>query len=298
MSVRRLFALILSFSLATALSRAAWAQDAQRADTLFREARDAARRGDYVTACAGFAESHRLDPAPGTLLNLGDCEEKRGKLAAAWTAFREAQHILPANDTRSTYALKRAASIEPKIARLTVALARGTPKDAHVMRDGVPLAPDAPAALDPGKHVLVLKATGHRDATIEITLREGEARTVDLVAGAEISEPNAPSETKPAPPEPAHVDGIAIGSFVAGGSAILTGVATGIMVLDAKSDYRSHCQDGYCDPEGSSAATRGKALGIVSPIAFAFGAACIAFGITRTVGVTVGSSTAGVRGVF
>ena len=36
-----------------------------------------------------FAESHRLDPRPGTLFALASCEEKRGRLAAAVRIYDE-----------------------------------------------------------------------------------------------------------------------------------------------------------------------------------------------------------------
>jgi hypothetical protein len=64
------------------VTRAASA-DSAAAEALFREGRDAAKHGDLETACADFAESQRLDPAPGTLLNLAECEEKLGRVASA-----------------------------------------------------------------------------------------------------------------------------------------------------------------------------------------------------------------------
>ena len=48
--------------------------DAQTAEALFQSAKEAMARGDVPVACARFAESVRLDPAVGGLLNLADCE--------------------------------------------------------------------------------------------------------------------------------------------------------------------------------------------------------------------------------
>ena len=44
-------------------------RDPAAAEALFRAARSAVERGDYRSACPKFEESHRLDPAVGTLFN-------------------------------------------------------------------------------------------------------------------------------------------------------------------------------------------------------------------------------------
>src|SRR3954463_15096752 len=87
----------------------AYARDPAAAEVLYRSAREAAKKGDFATACAQFAESQRLDPAPGTLLNLADCEEHRGLIAAAWIHFVEAEPQFKSGDARAALARDRAA---------------------------------------------------------------------------------------------------------------------------------------------------------------------------------------------
>ncbi len=56
----------------------------------FRKGRDAVRHGDYAAAYKLFENSFDLDPTPGTMLNIADCEEHLGLLAEATNHFKVA----------------------------------------------------------------------------------------------------------------------------------------------------------------------------------------------------------------
>ena len=106
---------VATFALLTALAVDAHA-DPVTAEALFRAGRAAMDAGNPKEACARFAESQRLEPAGGTLLNLGECHEALGELASAWQAYVEASELL--KDDRRTYALKKRGELEPRLARV------------------------------------------------------------------------------------------------------------------------------------------------------------------------------------
>jgi hypothetical protein len=198
MKVRSLLVVVMCSALSPATSGVAWAQES-KADVLFREGREATKRGDHQVACQKFAESYRQDAAAGTLINLGTCEEKLGRVSLAWRHLTDAVKQLPGSDDRVPVAKKMLATLEKRIARLTVVL----PPDEEVPRvllDGleIPAAERAaPLVVDPGEHVLLATTVDGREARQSVKLAPGEQ------AETRLSFPPAPSKPtlKPSSPE-------------------------------------------------------------------------------------------------
>jgi tetratricopeptide (TPR) repeat protein len=104
------------------LARVAHAQEADdkaKSTQMFERGRlDVVQRDDYATACDLFAHSYELDPAPGTALNLGDCNEHLGHLTHAMKWFQRAeQSFAAAHDTeREAFAHARAEAVRARLA--------------------------------------------------------------------------------------------------------------------------------------------------------------------------------------
>ena len=258
-------------------------RDAVLAETLFREGRAAIDAGDLPTACAKFEHSYRLDPAPGTLLNLADCEERRGRLATAWERFNRMYDTLAPNDDRRTLARTRADAVASRLPRVKVTLASGTPANARVLRDGVFVDPAAIGTLvpiDPGAHVLVVHADGRRDEKLELTMAEGERRDVTLHAGS-LLPPPPPIVVAP-PPEHHALGGRRIAGLVVAGAGVLalgSGGILGGIALGTQSQSQQTCSNGVCsDQHGVDLHAQAQTQALVADVLFVASAALVATG--------------------
>jgi hypothetical protein len=275
MRLALVFAAACAWALATIPARAA--DPPSRADTLFQSGKQAMDRGDYAMACAALAESLRLEPAAGTLLNLATCEERSGKLAQALAHFREGRARLADGDFRVAFSEQRIAELSRRVPRLTLALT-GTPEaGVTIVRDGqaVPLDAVGTAALvDPGPHVCVLRAPGRADARVDVTLREGEERTVDLAEGPRLGA-DAPAS---ASGRTQRVAGLATGG--AGLAGIAVGTIFGFLSKSTYNDARAHCPAGpaSCDDQGVAGGKTAHAQATVATIGFIAGSALVVAG--------------------
>lgn len=238
---------------------------AEDATSLFNDGRAAAKSGNYLVARQKFEAAFKLDPAPGTLLNLADCDEHLGHILEAVKSYRLAAAAFPAKDPRRPYAVKKVAETEKKIAHLSLSLPADLPADATVVRDGAVLARATAAAdsveVDPGPHEAKIVAPGHKDAPANVVLGEGESKTLSLALGpAELA-----ISTNVEPPKNIYGDArtppgsfqktAAYGAIGAGAAGIVLGAVTGVVALSAASTYKEGKDSGDCVvPVGSTAA--------------------------------------------
>lgn len=168
--------------LSTVQARASTPEDRALAETLFQEGRKLMKEGKPAEACPKFEASQKLDPAPGTLLNLGTCHAAIGKTATAWVELTEsvARAKKDGRDDRLQIAQDELAKIEPKLSKLTVVLdAKNVAAGIDVKLDGKPLESGAwgvELPVDPGSHSLAVSAPGKKSWSTTIAIGAGADR--------------------------------------------------------------------------------------------------------------------------
>jgi len=177
------------------------------AEQLFDEGRVLMRAGRWAQACPRFDASQRIDPALGAQLNLATCYERMGRLARAWSLYREAIDLArKADDVRRLgYAQRQAAALEPRLTRLRITVPAGRPVGLAISWDGGPIPSNALGIslyADPGQHEILVVAPGFQTVTKTITLVGGTAETIEipvLATAAPGYEPSTASSADTAP---------------------------------------------------------------------------------------------------
>jgi hypothetical protein len=170
-------------TLTIALLFAAHAANANpAAEKLFQDGRTALLNNDVDKACDAFRASEELEPRVGTLLNLGDCEEQRKRVASAWNVFIDAKDLAAkVHDERGAKAERRAKALEPRLPYVTLAVTRVP--GLVVKRDGADVALaewDHEIPIDPRAYQLTATAPGYKPWSTKIDVVEGQHVHVDV----------------------------------------------------------------------------------------------------------------------
>jgi len=291
-SGRTALAFVIACAAASALARPAHAQgsdvDRQIAQTLFDEGRALMEKGRYSEACPKFAESQRLDPGGGTLLNLALCHELEGKTASAWTEFKDAlsQAARDGRKDRQDLATEHIAALEPRLVRLRIAVPEAvSARDPDVTLDQSRLLPAAwntPIPVDGGAHRVRVVVFGA--APWETTIEATEPGKTYEVAVPTLAAPAANAGDVPRPvPHEVRGRSTAFWVLLAGsGAALGTSLVTGVLALGANGYIEDNCsaERDFCRvPDANEEATRARTLAWVSTatLAAGAGAAVVAF---------------------
>lgn len=131
------------------------------AEALFQEGRDLLAQDKASLACPKFAESQRIDPATGTLLNLATCHQAEGKFATAWSEFNESLMAAQRDGRadRVDFARQHIRDLEARLSRVVIRVTEKTRQDSvRVQLDGVAIGRagwGVAIPVDPGRHVVV-----------------------------------------------------------------------------------------------------------------------------------------------
>src|SRR5450755_1496763 len=165
-----------------AVPAAAQDSNAAIAESLFRDGKRLSAEHKFAEACPKFAESYKLDPGLGTLLNLATCHEAEGKPASAWAEFSEASSRArrDGDNDRAQLAEEHVRALEPKLAHISIALAGSAPAGLVIKFDGRELSSAALGVqfpVDPGQHQVEASAPGKQNysQTIEAPGPAGSA---------------------------------------------------------------------------------------------------------------------------
>ncbi|MRG95215.1 hypothetical protein [Polyangium spumosum] len=242
---------------------------AEEAEALFREARQLMADKRFAEACPKLAESHRLDPGGGTILNLAFCHEAEGKTATAYREFGEALAWArtDARPDRAEIAHAELDALEGKLARLVIVLGPGARAAGMVVeRDGTTIADaslGAPVPVDPGEHVVTATADGKEPFLTTVRVSPGKRVTVVVPP---LAPSRGPSGTRIAAHVTAGLSVVALG----------TGAIFGIRALVKEDEASARCEGTVCpDATSLDVAEDGRRAAKIADVSLGLGAACL-----------------------
>ena len=282
--------------------------DRQIAQQLFDDGRALLEARRYAEACPKFAESQRLDPGGGTLVNLAFCHELEGKTATAWSEFRDAlgQAIKDDRKDREELARTHIADLAPKLMRVVVQVPeRLAARDPEINLDRSKL-PEAawntPIPVDPGEHRVSVSIAGGQPWSVAVSVAEpGETYTVKVpsfespvvcpqgqmrVEGACVAIPGTSSQRTTA-------FWLTLGGA---GALLVTSAITGVVALSANAYVKDNCSTDrdFCRvTDAGDAATRAKTFAWISTATLGAGvvAGVVAFVLPRQPPPALGGAT-------
>ena len=282
------------FTGAFLVSAPAWADaspgDTAAAEVVFADAKKLVVEGRFNDACPKFEESQRLDPTPGTLLNLGDCYKQASppRTASAWGAYQQAEIMARKRGdvARQEAAAQRAQAIEPVLSRvaiLPVPAARipglevkwdGRAVGAGMWGTAVPV--------DSGEHTIEAGAPGKKSWTGKVLVRPNGGTMPVEIPGLDAAPLGAATPVEVAPQPFWNTQrSVGLGIGAAGLVGVVVGSIFGAKAGGKNSDSLSHCRAAdvtRCDLEGVALREEAYSAATVSTILFIVGGAMTAGG--------------------
>lgn len=261
--------------------------------------------GLFEKACPAIEASQRLDPRPGTLFALAECEAQRGRVATSMRYYAEYLALYRNFSTpkkleqkdRAKTSEEQLRKLELLVPRLTIVLREGAGPDVIVRRDGevvAELSLGTALPVDPGEHVVTAQSPGGPEVEQRVSLSPGEAKTVRLAVRRDVGPLVSATVTASAlasagatvtpfseVQRPWRISTWTIGA--AGLTGLVVGAVTGILAAQLRPTVDRNCplQDGVqtCSPLGYAAFERLHALGTASTVALVAGGIGVGVGV-------------------
>jgi hypothetical protein len=277
--------------------------DAAAAQALFEQGKKLMAAGKQTEACPKFAESQRLDPGVGTLLNLAACYEASGRYASAWSTFLEGESAARADNNAGAarVARSRADALASKLSKLTISVTQPDIPGLEVRRDDTVVGQaqwQLPIPADPGVHHISASAPGRKPWQTEVELK-GTAATMeisvpDLVVDQTAATPPAatpptavvtpsaalaPAQSSPARSSFGAQRALATSAGVIGVAGVTLGTIFGLKSKAKHDEADSHCDGSSCsDTDGVQLRSQAISAGNLSTATFVVGAVGLAGG--------------------
>lgn len=229
------------------------------AQSLFDDGVRLMGEGRYADACPKLAESHRLDPASGTIYNLAICHEKEGKLASAYVAYDEAlaASARDGHGDREVIARGRLDALRPRLARVVLRVDASV-AGLEVRLDGTPVHREAiglPIPADRGSHLVEASAPGYvASSRAFVVVADGKVVEVRVPSLLRASTPSAATSSTSGPTSDGS--GLKAVGFVLGGvaiAALAAGTLCAVLAIDRHAESDQECPGGRCSEVGAQA---------------------------------------------
>lgn len=235
--------------------------NASAADAAFKQGRELYKANKFAEACEQFEASQKLDPANGTLFNIGQCSERIGKLATAAAAYREVV-AQDTNDQRKASAADRLKAITPKIPKLVIKVDSAPPGlvvELAGKAGSHGVAANQPIEVDQGEYTVVVRARGYNEFTSHVTISQ-DSRTTTVAATLEPGASHSATVAVTDKPRPARSKRKLFGitAIVTGGGVLAGGVVVGVLARNRWNEAKDVC-GGTCTTQAD--VDRANALG-------------------------------------
>lgn len=221
----------------------AFADDKSDAQALFDRGIAEMRENKLDDACKHLAASLAKLPDSGTRGALAVCTTKQGKLATAWTLWKELAVTAPTDQMKRS-AAQAAAELEPRLPRYQIktkpAIAGLT---VTINGTQVDLAVDVPLPVDPGKVAITASAPDHEAWTGEAIATEQQVTQIEIPELVAVPKPLPPPGKPSGPIAIAKTNWTARGLLIGGGVAIVVGGVFGLRAKSLWNDAEKACGD-------------------------------------------------------